>query len=64
ELTAREVDVLGLIVKGNSNKEIAASLGISEATVKTHINNLLGKLGASDRTHAATIALQRGIIHM
>ena len=63
-LTARELDVLALIVKGNSNKEIAGTLNISEATVKTHINNILSKLGASDRTQAATMALQRGIIHL
>jgi DNA-binding NarL/FixJ family response regulator len=63
-LTARELDVLGLIVKGNSNKEIATALSISEATVKTHINNILSKLGVNDRTQAATMALQRGIIHM
>jgi DNA-binding NarL/FixJ family response regulator len=64
ELTTREVDVLRLIVSGKSNKEIAAGLCISEATVKTHITNILGKLGANDRTQAATIALQRGIIHL
>ncbi|HEY6332444.1 MAG TPA: response regulator transcription factor [Blastocatellia bacterium] len=64
ELTPREVEVLKLILKGNSNKEIGAALFISEATVKTHVNNILGKLGASDRTHAATMALQRGIIHL
>jgi len=63
-LTSRELDVLALIVKGNSNKEIASALTISEATVKTHINNILSKLGASDRTQAATMALQRGIIHL
>jgi two-component system NarL family response regulator len=63
-LTPRELDVLALIVKGNSNKEIAAALSITEATVKTHINNILSKLGASDRTQAATMALQRGIIHL
>jgi two-component system NarL family response regulator len=63
-LTARELDVLALIVRGNSNKEIAAALTISEATVKTHINNILSKLGASDRTQAATMAIQRGIIHL
>jgi DNA-binding NarL/FixJ family response regulator len=64
ELTPREVEVLNLIVKGNSNKEIGAALFIGEATVKTHVNNILGKLGASDRTQAATMALQRGIIHL
>ncbi len=63
-LTERETDVLRLIVAGNSNKEIGAKLFISEATVKTHINNLLSKLGVSDRTQAATTALQRGIVHL
>ncbi len=62
-LTERETDVLRLIVGGNSNKEIAGALFISEATVKTHVNNLLGKLGVTDRTQAATTALQRGIVH-
>ena len=63
-LTARETEVLQLIVGGNSNKEIAAALFISEATVKTHINSLLNKLGVTDRTQAATTALQRGIVHL
>lgn len=63
-LTERETDVLKLIVAGNSNKEIGAALYISEATVKTHINNLLSKLGVTDRTQAATTALQRGIVHL
>ena len=63
-LTGRETEVLQLIVGGNSNKEIAAALYISEATVKTHINSLLSKLGVSDRTQAATTALQRGIVHL
>ena len=63
-LTARETEVLQLIVGGNSNKEIAAALYISEATVKTHINSLLSKLGVTDRTQAATTALQRGIVHL
>jgi DNA-binding NarL/FixJ family response regulator len=62
-LTERETEVLRLIVGGNSNKEIASALFISEATVKTHINSLLSKLGVSDRTQAATTALQRGIVH-
>ena len=62
-LTGRELDVLKLIVKGKSNKEIGTELTISEATVKTHINNILTKLGVSDRTQAATTALQRGIVH-
>lgn len=64
ELTARELEVLKLIVGGNSNKEIAQRLFISEATVKTHINSVLGKLQVSDRTQAATTALQRGIVHL
>src|ERR1700734_1369784 len=62
-LTTRETEVLQLIVGGNSNTEIAAALFISEATVKTHINSLLSKLGVTDRTQAATTALQRGIVH-
>ena len=62
ELTPREFDVLEQIVRGQSNKDIATELEISEATVKTHINNLLSKLGVTDRTQAATAALQRGIV--
>jgi len=62
-LTARELQVLKEIVAGRSNKEIGAELSISEATVKTHINSILGKLGVTDRTQAATSALQRGIVH-
>ncbi|HEY3458002.1 MAG TPA: response regulator transcription factor [Bryobacteraceae bacterium] len=63
-LTARELDVLRLIVAGKSNKEIGEELHISEATVKTHINNILSKLGVTDRTQATTAALQRGIVHL
>jgi two-component system NarL family response regulator len=63
-LTSRELDVLKAIVAGRSNKEIGAELAISEATVKTHINSILGKLGVTDRTQAATTALQRGIVHL
>ena len=62
-LTGRELEVLEEIVRGRSNKEIAGILSISEATVKSHINNLLSKLGVTDRTQAATTALQRGIVH-
>lgn len=62
-LTGRELDVLKCIVRGRSNKEIASDLFISEATVKTHINSILSKLGVTDRTQAATTALQRGIVH-
>jgi DNA-binding NarL/FixJ family response regulator len=63
-LTSREMEVLELIVRGQSNKEIGASLNISEATVKSHINNILSKLGVTDRTQAATTALQRGLVHL
>lgn len=63
ELTAREMDVLALIVKGLSNKDIAIALSIAEGTVKLHINNILSKLDVEDRTQATTVALQRGIIH-
>jgi two-component system NarL family response regulator len=63
-LTNRELDVLKLIVAGMSNKDIGAELAISEATVKTHINSILSKLGVSDRTQAATTALQRGIVEL
>lgn len=64
ELTARELEVLKLIVKGKSNREIGAHLAISEGTVKGHVNNILSKLGVNDRTQAATTALQRGIVHL
>jgi DNA-binding NarL/FixJ family response regulator len=64
DLTGREIEVLEHIVGGNSNKAIASRLNISEATVKSHINNILSKLGVSDRTQAATTALQRGLVHL
>lgn len=63
-LTTRELEVLKRIVAGRANKEIAGDLNISEATVKTHINSILSKLGVSDRTQAATSALQRGIVYL
>lgn len=63
-LTSRELDVLKAIVAGRSNKEIAHDLSISQATVKTHINNILSKLGVADRTQATTTALQRGIVQL
>jgi DNA-binding NarL/FixJ family response regulator len=63
-LTLREIDVLRLIFGGNANKLIADRLSISEDTVKGHVKNILSKLGASDRTHAVTIALKRGIIDL
>jgi two-component system NarL family response regulator len=62
-LTDRELGVLREIVSGKSNKEIGKELNISEATVKTHINSILGKLGVADRTQAVTAAIQRGIVH-
>lgn len=63
-LTTREIDVLRLIAGGNANKLVADRLSISEETVKGHVKNILSKLGASDRTHAVTIALKRGIIDL
>lgn len=63
-LTGRELQVLELIVRGRSNKEIGSDLKISEATVKSHINSLLSKLGVTDRTQAATTAIQRGLVHL
>jgi DNA-binding NarL/FixJ family response regulator len=63
-LTPREVDVLRLIAAGNANKQIADRLSIGEASVKSHVANILSKLGANDRTHAVTIGLRRGIIEM
>ncbi len=64
DLTGREIEVLEQIVAGHSNKAIASRLNISEATVKSHINSILSKLGVSDRTQAATTALQRGLVHL
>jgi two-component system NarL family response regulator len=64
DLTAREIGVLELVVRGRSNKEIAAQLSIAEVTVKLHVGHILTKLGVNDRTQAATTALQRGIIHL
>jgi len=61
-LTPAEVRVLRLIAQGNANKEIAAQLSLSEETVKGQVRNILSKLGAKDRTHAAMIGLKRGII--
>jgi DNA-binding NarL/FixJ family response regulator len=63
-LSSREIDVLRLIAAGNSNKQIADKLSIGETTVKSHISNILSKLGANDRAHAVTIGLQRGIIEL
>jgi DNA-binding NarL/FixJ family response regulator len=63
-LTPREVEVLRLVAKGMANKEIAHQLGTASGTIKMHIQNILAKLDAADRTHAVTIALERGILHL
>jgi two-component system, NarL family, response regulator len=63
-LSLREIEVLRLIAGGNANKLIADQLSITEETVKFHVRNILSKLGASDRTHAVTVALKRGIIEL
>ena len=63
-LTAREVEVLSLVARGFGNKEAADELGTAAGTVKAHVQSILSKLGANDRTHAVTIALRRGIIHL
>lgn len=63
-LSAREVEVLTLIARGNANKMIASHLSITEETVKGHVKNILAKLAANDRTHAVTIGLKRGIIDL
>jgi two-component system NarL family response regulator len=63
-LSAREVEVLRLIVDGLPNRLIAHKLNIAEATAKNHVKNILGKLGVRDRTQAATTAIQRGIVHL
>lgn len=63
-LSAREIEVLTLVAAGNSNKQVAATLSISEETAKAHVKNIIGKLQANDRTHAVTLALVRGIIQL
>ena len=62
ELSAREVEVLELVVAGLSNKQIAYRLQIADATAKNHVKNILAKLNVQDRTQAATAAIQRGIV--
>ncbi len=64
DLSQRELDVLQSLVKGRSNKEIAAALFISEPTVKTHLQNLFGKLGVQDRVGAVLAAIRHGIVHL
>ena len=63
-LTSREIDVLRLIAGGNANKLIGDQLSITEETVKGYVKSIFSKLGAKDRTHAVTVALKRGIIHL
>jgi DNA-binding NarL/FixJ family response regulator len=58
----RELEILKLVADGTSNREIASSLGLTEATVKSHVKNVMTKLGANDRTHAVLIAMRRGFI--
>ena len=64
ELTAREREVLQHMFEGSSNKQIAAVLEISEHTVNIHVRNIFGKLGASGRTEAVTLALRKGLLHL
>jgi DNA-binding NarL/FixJ family response regulator len=63
-LTTREIEILQQVAEGNRNRDIAAKLFISEGTVKVHIQHIMAKLGANDRTQAITIAVRRGIIHL
>jgi DNA-binding NarL/FixJ family response regulator len=63
-LSEREIQVLRLVAQGNSNKRVAAALGITEETIKAHMSSVIAKLGANDRTHAVTIALRRGILEL
>jgi DNA-binding NarL/FixJ family response regulator len=63
-LTSREIEVLRQIAEGSRNRDIGEKLFITEETVKVHIKNIMGKLGANDRTQAVAIAIRRGIIHL
>lgn len=62
DLSPRELDVLALVAEGNSNKTVAAKLGLAEETVKGHVKNILAKLEARDRTHAVVLGIARGLI--
>ena len=64
DLSSRELEVLHLLVSGNSNKDIANRLGITEATVKSHVSTILMRLNVSDRTQAVVTALRRGLVHL
>jgi DNA-binding NarL/FixJ family response regulator len=63
-LSEREIQVLRSVAQGNSNKAVAAQLGVTEETVKAHMKSIVSKLNANDRTHAVTIALRRGILEL
>jgi len=63
-LTRRETEVLALVADGLGNREIAEQLGTARGTIKIHVQNILDKLGAADRTQAVTIAIQRGVLHL
>jgi len=63
-LTAREVEVLSLVARGLGNREVGDMLGTAPGTVKAHVQSILSKLGAKDRTHAVSIAFRRGILHL
>jgi len=64
DLTARELDILKMVSKGLTNRDIGQALGISSFTVKNHVNNIMEKLGVGDRTEAATISIQKGIVRI
>ena len=64
DLTEREVEVLQLVARGLSNKEVAKAIGRMDETVKIHLKNIFTKLGVADRTEAVTVALARGLIHL
>jgi DNA-binding NarL/FixJ family response regulator len=64
DLTERELEVLQLVARGLSNKQVARAIGRTDETVKIHLKNMFAKLGVADRTEAVTIALARGLIHL
>jgi DNA-binding NarL/FixJ family response regulator len=63
-LSAREIEVLTLVSKGNKNREVARQLHIGEATVKSHLVHIYRKLDVDDRTHAVTVAIERGLLRL
>ena len=64
KISGRELEILALVARGKSNKDVAKTLHISEATVKTHLIHTFSKLGVDDRTAAVTVALERGILQL